>query len=119
MPISTQKKPTAHETRFRKLVKQWRGATEFLSKSPQRAMHPAYQKIIGMGDAAVPLILRDLERNGSDDWFWALTAITDENPINDEIAGDMQAMAEAWLQWGRNAGYLIVSRKKHRGSFQN
>jgi hypothetical protein len=69
-------------------------------------MHPAYQKIIGMGEWAIALILRELAENGPDDWFWALTAITDENPITEKMAGDMRAMTEAWLQWGRRAGYL-------------
>ena len=69
-------------------------------------MHPAYQKIIGMGEPAVALILSDLAENGPDDWFWALTAITDENPISAGVAGDTNAMTEAWLQWGRERGYL-------------
>jgi hypothetical protein len=79
-------------------------------------MHPAYQKIIGMGEPAIPLILKDLEKNGPNDWFWALTAITDENPITQDIAGNMAAMTEAWLQWGRNAGYLKGSRNRQNGS---
>lgn len=59
-----------------------------------------------MGAAAIPWILIDLRENGPDDWFWALTAITDENPITRDIAGNMAAMTEAWLQWGERAGYL-------------
>lgn len=38
-------------------------------------MHPAYQQIIGMGPAVVPLLLNDLVRTRSH-WFWALRAIT-------------------------------------------
>jgi len=49
--------------------------------------------------------VRDSE-NDPDDWFWALTAISEQNPIPKEAAGDMTVMTEAWLQWGRNAGYL-------------
>jgi hypothetical protein len=56
-----------------------------------------------MGELALPYILQDPADNGPDDWFWALAAITDENPITEEIAGDMTAMTEAWLQWGRKA----------------
>src|SRR5207248_2163032 len=104
------------ERRFKKLAKNWRSETELISKVSKRAMHPAYQKIIGMGELAIPLILRDLSVNGPDDWFWALTAITDENPITQEIAGDMHAMTEAWLTWGRNAGYLESSPKRRNGS---
>jgi hypothetical protein len=104
---ATRKRPTqiSPEQRFKKLAKAWKSETELMSKVSQRVMHPAYQKIIGMGEPAIPLILKDLEKNGPNDWFWALTAITDENPITQEIAGNMTAMTEAWLQWGRNAGY--------------
>jgi hypothetical protein len=68
------------------------------------AMHPAYQQIIGMGTPAVPLILAELKR-GVDHWFWALRAITRENPVPPESLGDMDAMAAAWLAWGRMKGY--------------
>ena len=77
-------------------------------------MHLAYQKIIGMGELAIPLILKDPAVNGPNDWFWALTAITDENPITKKIAGNMAAMTEAWLQWGRKAGYLLRTARPMR-----
>lgn len=111
-------KRLADAERFAALAKHWRAETEFFSKVSKRVMHPAYQKIIGMGEHAIPLILQDLADNGPDDWFWALTAITDENPINEKIAGDMAAMTEAWLQWGRNAGYLRASRSRRNGTSQ-
>ncbi len=103
---SVEAKRIAAERRFNKLAKAWKTETELVSKVTKRMMHPAYQKIIGMGEPAIALILKDLSKNGPDDWFWALTAITDENPITDAIAGDMVAMTEAWLLWGKNAGYL-------------
>ncbi len=56
---------------------------------------------------AVPFILKDLIANGPDDWFWALSKITGENPITEDIAGDMNKMTEAWLTWARKAGYQI------------
>lgn len=104
--LAEKTKRMAAERRFRKLARVWKAETELVSKVTKKVMHPAYQRIIGMGESAIPLILNDLEENGPDDWFWALTAITDENPIKKEMAGNMAAMTEAWLQWGRNAGYL-------------
>ena len=65
-----------------------------------------------MGEPAVPLILNDLKCNGPNDWFWALTMITDQNPITEAIAGNMKAMTEAWLQWGTKIGYLKDSPPK-------
>lgn len=104
--IEERPKKLAPDERFKNLSALWKSETEFVSKVSKKIIHPAYQKIIGMGDPAVSLILKDLSENGPEDWFWALTAITDENPISNEIAGDMSAMTEAWLQWGRKAGYL-------------
>jgi hypothetical protein len=106
----------ASERRFDRLAATWKAETELHSKVTKRILHPAYQKIIGMGEAAIPFILKDLAENGPDDWFWALTAISDENPITEEMAGDMHAMTEAWLQWGKKAGYLTDSPNPSNGS---
>jgi hypothetical protein len=69
------------------------------------AMHPAYQQIIGMGREVVPLILRELERE-PDHWFWALKAITGEDPVPEQHRGRVRAMADAWIRWGREHGLL-------------
>lgn len=108
----------ANEQRFNRLATLWKAETELISKVTKRILHPAYQKIIGMGDSAIPFILKDLSENGPDDWFWALTAITDENPITEAIAGNMAEMTEAWLQWGQNAGYLSDSPNPSNGTSQ-
>jgi hypothetical protein len=92
--------------RFAKFAADWKAKTKILSNVTTKIITPEYQKIIGMGKDAIPFILKDLAENGPNDWFWALTAITDFNPITPEIAGNMVAMTEAWLQWGRKAGYL-------------
>ena len=82
------------EERFRELARKWKSETRFFSNVSKRVMDLSYQRIISMGEAAVPLILKDLAENGPDDWFWALTVITGENPITEDIAGNMNAMAE-------------------------
>jgi hypothetical protein len=112
------KRSGVHDQRFSRLAAAWKAETELCSKVTKRILHPAYQKIIGMGEAAIPFILKDLAENGPDDWFWALTAISDENPITEEMAGDMHAMTEAWLQWGKKAGYLTDSPSPSNGSSQ-
>ena len=68
------------------------------------AMHPAYQRIIGMGPTAVPWLLERLENN-LDHWFWALNAITrSEDVVPDESSGDLTEMANAWFSWGERRG---------------
>ena len=77
MPRLSAPQQAELERTFFELANRWRDETALLSSVTRTAMHPAYQRIIGMGPAAVPLILRELEQR-PDHWFWALTAITGE-----------------------------------------
>ena len=96
--------PSAGE--IQRLIKEWRDATRFLSNVSKKISHPLYNQIIADGNAVVPSLLRDLKDNGPADWFWTLTTITGENPINENIAGNMTEMTAAWLEWRRKAGHL-------------
>ena len=101
---STQAAESIHE-RFRELRDDWKSKTRHLSNTAQIALVFSYQKIIGMGPDVVPLILSELEKE-PDHWFWALEAITDENPVAESDAGDVEASARVWVQWGRDKGLL-------------
>jgi hypothetical protein len=90
--------------RFHELAAAWRSATAYLSSPTDMAIQPAYQQIIGMGYEAVPFILAEL-RDHPDHWFWALKAITGVDPVQPEHRGKIAEMAEAWIRWGRTAGY--------------
>lgn len=100
---TTQQLPTPRE-RFSSLVARWRDATRFTSSGTQRVAHPAYLEIIGMGEAALPLILEDLART-EDLWAPALAAISGTDPTSEDDWGDLPAMARSWLRWGRERGY--------------
>jgi hypothetical protein len=105
-PVTSQRsaaRSRSLEQRFRSLAAEWEEETGHLSAVTQIAMHPAYQQIIGMGPEVVPLILADLARTGSH-WFWALTAITGEQPVPPQDRGYVDRMVAAWLQWGRARG---------------
>lgn len=93
--------------RFRRLADQWKAESEFLSNTAQMAMLWPYQNIIGMGEAAVPLILEELRRE-PDHWFWALEAITLESPVPEEAAGKVEEMAKAWVDWGIKRGLIAA-----------
>ncbi|HEX8163530.1 MAG TPA: hypothetical protein VF538_16790 [Pyrinomonadaceae bacterium] len=94
------------ERKFRSLAEQWYLETMFSSAYLDKILHPAYQKILTLDkDVVVPLILRELQ-DMPNDWFWALRVITDEDPTSPEQAGDMEAMAQAWLEWGKENKYL-------------
>jgi hypothetical protein len=74
------------EERFLLLVEQWQRETGMLSLVQKMVIHPAYQRIIGMGQPVVPLILRELERE-PDHCFWALESITGANPVQEDERG--------------------------------
>lgn len=91
--------------RFRILAERWHEETQFASSISAVFLHPAYQEIIGLGPAALPLILDDLAKTRAD-WFWALRAISGENPVPPEERGQIGTMTERWLDWGHRRGHL-------------
>ena len=101
MPVVVE---TNVRERFEQLKNDWKVQSRYLSNTAQMAMLWPYQQIIGMGSLAIPLILAEL-RHETDHWFWALEAITGENPVPAEAVGNVCATAEAWLQWGRHKGF--------------
>lgn len=90
--------------RFEKLAAEWKAARNQISSGTEMFLHPAYQKIIGMGPEVVPLILREMEAN-LDHWFWALKAITEKDPVPPAHRGRLKLMAKDWLNWARKQGY--------------
>ena len=101
-----QTQPTTEmRDRFRRLAAEWKEQSRCLSNTAQMAMLRPYQRIIGMGWPAVPLILDELRRD-PDQWFWALEAITEENPVPPEAAGQVRRSADAWVEWGRDRGLV-------------
>ena len=88
---------------FIKLARIWREETAVLSSTTMICTNRYYQQIIGLGPDVVPLILEDLAEE-VDHWFWALQAITRENPVDPSDVGNMEKMRQAWLRWGRERG---------------
>lgn len=103
--VSSQATSEVADT-FSRLAEAWQQATALVSSINEKSMHPAYQQIIGMGNEALPLIFRELANGEPDHWFWALRAITGEDPVSPEHRGDIDAMTRAWLQWARKKHYL-------------
>ena len=100
-------KPSGEEiisSRFCALAEQWKAETIRIPSINRKMMHPAYQQIIGLGEAAIPFILEDLDKQ-PEHWFWALRAITGDNPVEEKYQGNIGIMTEAWLNWGREKGY--------------
>jgi len=108
MSSATQPPPAAPgaplEGLFQSLVRQWKEERGPSSSTTELAMCPAYQRIIGLGPAVVPLLLRELE-GAPEHWFWALKAITGADPVPAESRGKIREMARLWIEWGRQHGY--------------
>lgn len=85
---------------FQRLANKWRQETLDYSSLTEIVAHPAYLQIIGMGTAATPLILSELEKKPNH-WFVALAAINQTNPVPPTDAGNLKKMTEIWLKWGR------------------
>src|SRR5262249_42316731 len=71
------------EKKFQELAQKWRKETKHMSSLTKAILHPAYQRIIGMGPVAIKFILRELEERPHH-WFWALESITGDNPVQPE-----------------------------------
>ena len=95
--------------RFNHLAETWERETEFVSSINDIILHPAHMQIIGMGPIAVPLILERMQQT-SGLWFWALKYITDEDPVTEDIRGNLQKMRQAWLDWGQENEFYWYSQ---------
>lgn len=95
---------TNHE-KFKADLTEWCEATLFTSSGHQMLEHPAMQRIIAMGEEAIPWILDELQRDLG--WYFiALYGITGEQPHPDKDAGKFDVIVEAWLTWGCERGYI-------------
>jgi hypothetical protein len=96
----------ALERKFRSLVAEWKADRRPSSTARDIALHPAYLRIIGIGPAALPLILSDLQKDSSQ-WFVALYAIAGEDAARAETT--TTGAVAAWLKWGKAHGIIHAS----------
>ncbi len=90
---------------FARLAEEWDRETAHHSSLTRIIRHPAYRQIIEMGERAIPPILRDLQKTHRP-WGPALHAITHASPVAAIDAGKASKIAEAWLAWAEQNGYV-------------
>lgn len=90
------------ETTFYRLANEWRNETWFVSSIKKRIAHPSHLKIIGLGRPVIPFIVGEM-RKSDGYWFWALEAITREDPAPN--AENISELETAWLAWADAHGY--------------
>ena len=61
--------------------------------------HPDFRRIVGMGEAAIPLILEELRVRPSL-LYVALEAITGENPVAETGSDSLEDISLIWQRWG-------------------
>ena len=88
---------------FEVLSKRWERDTRHISLISKKVVHDSYLRIIGMGEAAIPLILESL-RARPDHWFAALRATSNTDPS--EPDDNPSTAREAWISWGIEQGYI-------------
>lgn len=101
MPITR----TTLSKKFDTLSSTWRYENGVVSSISEMALDPSYQEIIGMGESVIPMILEEL-RDRPNHWFPALYAISGQSPVKYEQRGKIHEMTEAWLEWGKEEGYI-------------
>ena len=91
--------------RFHELADRWEDESMFLSNSGHALALPSYDAIVKLGDQAVPLILKRMQTQGGH-WYHALHDITKADPVNPADHGNVAAIQQAWLRWGRDHGRI-------------
>jgi len=91
------------EKEFNELAAQWYQETRKLSLANQIVLHPAYQKIIGMGRDALPFIFRELKKTRGH-WIWALAMILRDDKAKPGMK--FREAVDAWLEWGKTNDYI-------------
>jgi hypothetical protein len=107
MATLTPEQQSDVERRFKDLAVQWFATTRYRSNTHALQNGPVYLELVGSGEAVSPLNLAEVRREPSVSWFIVLAAISGEDPVPPALAGRVDAMARAWLDWGRQRGYAV------------
>ena len=89
-----------------RLLKQWDDEIGYLSDSNKIQSHPALKKLVALDVEALPALFRYLDRTRDGHISPTLRAITGAQPIPAELHGRIGEIADVWLKWARENGYL-------------
>lgn len=84
--------------RIPELITEYKKQKAILSAVHQIVKLPVYQELVSLGILCMPYILEDMEQNGTD-WHPVLVSITGDNPITEEIAGQIPEMVKRWCDF--------------------
>ncbi|MXX01848.1 MAG: hypothetical protein F4Z79_09585 [Acidimicrobiia bacterium] len=108
VPSATQQHPGVDSAeiriRFRHLFDVWDKETVMCSFPHQIYNHWAYEKIVGLGEPAIPYMLGELQR-GNPDIVRALRTISGESLFQGQGLTTEEIM-DTWLAWGEAKGHV-------------
>ena len=92
-----------------KLIAEYLDETAHMSFHHMMRKAPAYQKIIALGESAVPAIIDEIRCAGGSvalyTLLWTLTGVRPNHPMEDGfIKMDVKAEEKAWLKWAKEKG---------------
>lgn len=101
--------------KFTDLAEKWRREISGSSFPIQKIKNKNYQQIIMMGDVVIPFIFESLQKE-PEYWFAALDILIapEGDPIFPEHYGNLDQMAEDWLEFGRTMGYIKDKNAENR-----
>lgn len=88
------------ELKFLILAERVKEETKWYSFIAQKTQSPAYRKLLDMGEAIIPFVLKYLDLQPVI-WFHTLHKLTGENPVAEANSGNIEQMKKDWLQWGK------------------
>ena len=103
------------EEKFRALVAEWH-RLRARGSSTDPLVNDAYGQIVAMGWPVVPMLLQEVE-NETGHWFTALKWITGASVVTPDMRGDVAAMREAWLKWGKECEWQ--NRRQKASGLEN
>lgn len=103
--LSGLKGMTVTEAKFHYYASKWKEEIGGDSSLTSATSNMNYLRIIRIGEDAIPLILKDLQKHPAP-WFIALRAISEDDSIGRGSPGDFRKKAAEWIQWGKERGYI-------------
>ena len=103
------------EQRFQGLSRLWKEETAGMSSLSQITSNKHYLRAIALGPEVIPCILNDLRAEAAP-WFSALRALSGREDIGSEYRGQFRKIADAWIKWGVQKGYIYADRRTEEGS---
>lgn len=93
--------------KFEFYKKKWMENTKYSSTIREIVADENYHKIIDLGFSVVPYIFKELDNeNLRRRWISALYKMTGANPVKTDHAGNIDAITQDWIEWGKLSKYI-------------